>query len=240
MNILVIEDEPLMADFLKRGLSAEGHIITLARDGFEGQAYATSDEYDVILLDVMLPGRSGIDVCETIRDAGVASPVIMLSAMDSVADRIRGLRAGADDYVVKPYSFDELIARIDGLASRKSRGGQQSRSKTLLSHGSIALDRETVRVSRSGNRIDLTAKEFGILELLLERPGTVVSRERILNTVWGIHSDPLTNVVEVYIGRLRRKLDEFGPLSIETVRGFGYRMAENQDAPATVTHTTLT
>jgi DNA-binding response OmpR family regulator len=238
MNILVIEDEPLMADFLKRGLSAEGHSITHAKDGFEGQAYATNDQYDIILLDVMLPGRSGIDVCEAIRDAGVASPVIMLSAMDTVADRIRGLRAGADDYVVKPYSFDELIARIDGLASRKTRG-TQSRPKTLLNHGTISLDRETVRVARSGNRIDLTAKEFGILELLLERPGTVVSRERILNIVWGYHADPLTNVVEVYIGRLRRKLDEFGPLSIETVRGFGYRMAETVDAPATAIDPTL-
>lgn len=224
MNILVVEDEPLMADFLKRGLGAEGHVVTHAKDGFEGQGYASSDDYDIILLDVMLPGRSGLEVCETIRGAGISTPVIMLSAMDNVADRIRGLRAGADDYVVKPYSFDELIARIDALVSRKNRNGQQALPKTLLSFQTVMLDRETVRVTRDGNRIDLTAKEFGILELLLERPGTVVSRERILNSVWGIHADPLTNVVEVYIGRLRRKLDEFGPQSIETVRGFGYRL----------------
>ncbi len=224
MNILVVEDEPLMADFLKRGLGAEGHVVTHAKDGFEGQGYATSGEYDIILLDVMLPGRSGLEVCETIRGAGISIPVIMLSAMDNVADRIRGLRAGADDYVVKPYSFDELIARIDALVTRKNRGSQQSLPKTLLSFQSIMLDRDTVRVTRDGNRIDLTAKEFGILELLLERPGSVVSRERILNTVWGIHADPLTNVVEVYIGRLRRKLDEFGSQCIETVRGFGYRL----------------
>jgi DNA-binding response OmpR family regulator len=213
MNILVVEDEPLMADFLKRGLGAEGHVVTHAKDG-----------YDIILLDVMLPGRSGLDVCEAIRCAGIATPVIILSAMDNVADRIRGLRAGADDYVVKPYSFDELVARIDALIGRKSRAQYESGPRTLLVHGDILLDRDTVRVTRDGNRIDLTAKEFGILELILERPGSVVSRERILNSVWGINADPLTNVVEVYIGRLRRKLDRHGPQAIETVRGFGYRL----------------
>jgi DNA-binding response OmpR family regulator len=224
MNILVVEDEPLMADFLKRGLGAEGHAVTHAKDGFEGQGYACTGEFDVILLDVMLPGRSGLDVCESIRGAGTLTPVIMLSAMDNVADRIRGLRAGADDYVVKPYSFDELVARIDALLSRKQRSHQSGGERTILAHGTIVLDRDTARVSREGNRIDLTAKEFGILEILLERPGSVVSRERILNSAWGVNADPLTNVVEVYIGRLRRKLDKFGPPSIETVRGFGYRL----------------
>lgn len=224
MNILVVEDEPLMADFLKRGLGAEGHVVTHAKDGHEGQGYATADEYDIILMDVMLPGRSGLDVCETIRGAGITTPVIMLSAMDTVADRIRGLRAGADDYVVKPYAFDELIARIDALIGRKVRSRVDTGERNMLAHGNILLDRETVRVTRDGNRIELTAKEFGILELLLERPGAVISRERILNSVWGINADPLTNVVEVYIGRLRRKLGNHGEQAIETVRGFGYRL----------------
>ncbi len=224
MNILVVEDEPLMADFLLRGLAAEGHAVTHAKDGFEGQVHVSASDFDMILLDVMLPGRSGIQVCENIRGAGNTTPVIMLSAMDNVADRVRGLRAGADDYMVKPYSFDELIARIDALMARNARMAPSNSEPQIFTHGSLVLDRSTARVTRDGNRIDLTAKEFGILKLLLERPGSVVSRERILNSVWGINADPLTNIVEVYISRLRRKLDQHGPETIETVRGFGYRL----------------
>ena len=226
MNILVVEDEPLMADFIKRGLTAEGHVITVIHDGHEAQAHAMVVNYDIILLDIMLPGQSGLDVCEALRSSGVSTPILMLTALDSVPDRVKGLRQGADDYLVKPYAFDELIARIDAVVRRRTRNREDavaSRSRKMV-HGDIEMNRDTMQISRAGHPLSLTAKEIGILELLLERPGNVVSRERILNNVWGIHADPLTNIVEVYIGRLRRKLQEHGPAAIETVRSFGYRL----------------
>jgi DNA-binding response OmpR family regulator len=224
MNILVVEDEPLMADFIKRGLMAEGHVITIVHDGLEAQTHALASNYDVILLDVMLPGQSGLDVCEAIRGAGVATPILMLTALDSVPDRVRGLRQGADDYLIKPYAFDELVARIDALIRRRTSARSETHTTRVMSHDDIVFDRDTMQVHRGGNPLSLTAKEIGILEMLLERPGSVVSRERILNNVWGIHADPLTNIVEVYIGRLRRKLQAHGPPAIETVRSFGYRL----------------
>jgi DNA-binding response OmpR family regulator len=224
MNILVVEDEPLMADFIKRGLTAEGHVITTVHDGHEGQAHAMAGNYDIILLDIMLPGQSGLEVCEALRGAGVSTPILMLTALDSVPDRVRGLRQGADDYLVKPYAFDELLARIDAVVRRRSRVRHETPGQRKLVHNDIEFDRDTMQVSRNGNLLSLTAKEIGILEILMERPGNVVSRERILNNVWGIHADPLTNIVEVYIGRLRRKLQEHGAPAIETVRSFGYRL----------------
>jgi DNA-binding response OmpR family regulator len=224
VNILVVEDEPLMADFLRRGLMAEGHAVTVVHDGHEGQAYAQAGAYDIILLDIMLPGRSGLEVCEAMRGSGVAIPVLMLTALDSVPDRVKGLRHGADDYLVKPYAFDELLARIDAVVRRRTHAKHDQRDRRTLAHGDIILDRQTLQITRAGNKLTLTAKEIGILELLLDRPGAVVSRERILNSVWGIHADPLTNIVEVYIGRLRRKLAQHGPAAIETVRSFGYRL----------------
>ncbi len=224
MRILVVEDEPLMADFLRRGLQAEGHTVTTVGDGHEGQAYGLSGEFDLILMDVSLPGISGLVVCEALRGAGVTTPILMLTARDSIADKVDGLRHGADDYLVKPYAFDELIARIDALMRRQNRAFSGAAINSLLSHGDICFDRETLKVTRAGQALALTAKEIGILELLLTRPGAVVSRERILNSVWGVHADPLTNIVEVYMGRLRRKLNEHGPQVIETVRSFGYRL----------------
>lgn len=223
MNILVVEDEPLVADFLVRGLGAEGHIVQIASDGAEDQGYALAGGYDVIILDVMLPGRSGLDVCEALRGAGVATPILMLTARDAVTDRIEGLRRGADDYVVKPYAFDELLARIDALFRRSVRPSRPADERQFRC-ADLEFDRDTLEVYRAGAKLKLTAKEIGILELLMSRPGSVVSRERILNSVWGVHADPLTNVVDVYIGRLRRKLNAHGPPLIETVRGFGYRL----------------
>ncbi len=224
MKILVVEDEELMADFLRRGLTAEGHLVTVASDGFEGQGHAMGGGFDIILLDIMLPGKSGLDVCDELRGSGVSTPILMLTALDSVPDRIKGLRHGADDYLIKPYSFDELLARMDAVVRRRTRQKHDNGHTKQLQHGDICFDRESKQTSRGGMPILLTAKEIGILELLLERPGAVVSRERILNTVWGINADPLTNIVEVYIGRLRRKLQEHGPNAIETVRSFGYRL----------------
>lgn len=224
MNILIIEDEPLVADFLKRGLTAEGHVTTLAMSGEEGQAYALAGGFDLVLLDVMLPGRSGLAVCEALRGAGVATPILMLTARDAVSDRVEGLRSGADDYMVKPYAFEELVARIDAVARRRTRIKAQADLRQYVHHD-LVFDRDSLTVTRAGQTISLTPKELGILELLITRPGVVVSRERILNSVWGIHADPLTNIVDVYIGRIRRKLALHGPAMIETVRGFGYRLA---------------
>lgn len=213
-----------MADFVTRGLQAEGHQVTAVADGASGQGYALAGGFDLILLDVGLPDKSGVEVCESLRGAGVATPVVMLTARDAVEERILGLRAGADDYIVKPYAFEELLVRIDTVVRRRTRM-QMEPDELRLEHGDIVLDRERVRVTRGGNAIELTAKEFGILEILLRRPGTVVSRERILNSVWSVNADPLTNIVEVYMGRLRRKLELHGPPAIETVRGFGYRLS---------------
>lgn len=224
MNILVVEDEPLMADFLRRGLSAEGHVVTIASDGHEGHGFALGGGFDIILLDIMLPGKSGLEVCEALRGAGVSTPILMLTALDSVPDRVKGLRHGADDYLIKPYAFDELMARIDAVVRRRTGARPGNGNCRQLRHDDILFDRDTMQASRAGAVLTLTAKEIGILELLLERPGNVVSRERILNGVWGIHADPLTNIVEVYIGRLRRKLQAHGPPAIETVRSFGYRL----------------
>lgn len=223
MNILVVEDETLVANFVRRGLQAEGHLVTVVADGTSGQGYALAGGFDIILLDVGLPDKSGIEVCEGLRGAGIGTPILMVTARDAVEDRISGLRAGADDYIIKPFDFDELLARIDAVVRRRIRN-QIEPNQLRIESGDIVLDREQVRVTRGGNPITLTAKEFGILELLMRRPGTVVSRERILNTVWALNADPLTNIVEVYIGRLRRKLEEYGPSVIETVRGFGYRL----------------
>lgn len=231
MNILVVEDEPLVADFLVRGLGAEGHVVQAAGDGAEGQAYALAGGYDVILLDVMLPDRSGLEVCEALRGAGVITPILMLTALDSIADRVDGLRSGADDYLVKPYAFDELLARIDALHRRSVRPSRSEEARHFVC-GDLTFDRDTMDIRRGRAKLELTAKEIGILELLIARPGSVISRERILNNVWGVHADPLTNVVDVYIGRLRRKLDAHGPPMIETIRGFGYRLdaAETQSS----------
>jgi DNA-binding response OmpR family regulator len=229
MNILVVEDEPLVADFLLRGLSAEGHVVQVASDGAEGQGYALAGGFDIILLDVMLPGRSGLEVCEALRGAGVATPILMVTALDAVPDRVEGLRRGADDYVVKPYAFDELLARIDALFRRSARPSRPEEIRHFVC-GDLEFDRETLEIRRGGAKLDLTAKEIGILELLMARPGSVISRERILNSVWGVHADPLTNVVDVYIGRLRRKLQAHGPPMIETVRGFGYRLDSEHSA----------
>jgi DNA-binding response OmpR family regulator len=223
MNILVIEDEALMADFVRRGLAAEGHVVTVVGDGNSGQGYALGGDFDLILLDVGLPDKGGMEVCESLRGAGLSIPIIMLTARDSVADRVTGLRSGADDYIVKPYAFEELLVRIDTVVNRRSRT-QIDAVPDRLSYGDLLLDRTSMRATLGGAVLQLTPKEIRILELLLRRPGHVVSRERILNSVWSTNSDPLTNIVDVYVGRLRKKLAGHGSAAIETVRGFGYRI----------------
>lgn len=222
MNVLLVEDEPRVADFINRGLRAENHGVTVASTGGVGVELAKTGEFDVIILDLMLPDMHGYDVCQKLRLEGDHTPILMLTAMDTLEDKIKGLRIGADDYLAKPFDFDELLARIEALV-RRSRSFAPN--ENIVEVGDLVLDRDAIEVTRGGEPIKLTAKEVAILELLMSAPGRVFSRTRILNQVWGYSEDPLTNVVDVYIARLRRKIDTPGrePM-LETVRGHGYRL----------------
>jgi DNA-binding response OmpR family regulator len=231
MNILVIEDDPRIADFLGRGLRAEGHRVETVGDGAAGLAAARSAaraaagdaQPCVIVLDLMLPGIGGLEICQTLRAEGVSLPILMLSALGAVDDRVAGLRLGADDYLGKPFDFEELLARLESLARRGH--GHLRGSAGLLQVDDLVFDRERMQASRGGRVLQLTAKELALLELMMSAPGRLFSRERILANVWGVSEDPLTNVVDVYIRRLRAKIDEphQRPL-IHTVRGLGYRL----------------
>jgi DNA-binding response OmpR family regulator len=222
MNLLVVEDDSRVADFLERGLRAAGYGVSIARSGPQGLAMARAGGPALVLLDLMLPGLSGIDLCQTLRAEGHHTPVLMLTAMSALDDKVTGLRLGADDYLTKPFAFEELLARIEALLRR---GRQQQPIATSLRVGDLLLDRERMVVTRNGETLALTAKEMAFLELMMSAPGRVFSRERILSNVWGVSEDPLTNVVDVYVKRLRSKIDEgrAAPL-LQTVRGFGYRL----------------
>jgi DNA-binding response OmpR family regulator len=223
MNILVVEDDQRVADFLGRGLRSDGHNVTHVDNGIHGLEVARDGTFDIVILDLMLPGMHGTELCQKLRIGGSRVPVLMLTAMDSLEDKVGGLRLGADDYLTKPFAFDELVARIDAL-TRRSRNFQAKAS--VLAVGDLQLDREAIQVRCRDGVIELTGREFTILELLMSSPGKVVSRTRILANVWGYDSDPLTNVVDVYISRLRRKIEAAGSRTpIETSRGFGYRLA---------------
>jgi len=222
MRILIVEDEVRIADFLQRGLRAEGHFCVVANDGEAGLSLALEGDFDLLLLDLMLPGMHGRDICQQLRMNQVNTPLIILSAMDSLDDVIAGLRMGADDYMTKPFSFEELLARIETVMRRSSEIATEEQS---LATGPLSFDRRSLRFAVAGKEIKLTAKELAIMELLMSNPGTLFSRERILSNVWGLNMDPLTNVVDVYIGKLRKKIDdESAPSMIETVRGLGYRL----------------
>ena len=222
MRILIVEDEVRIADFLQRGLRAEGHFSVVANDGEAGLALALEGDFDLLLLDMMLPGMHGRDICQHLRMKKVNTPIIILSAMDSLDDVIAGLRMGADDYMTKPFSFEELIVRIETVTRRSAREFTEDDSLVV---GRLSFNRQSLRFLVDGNEIDLTAKELAIIELLMSHPETLFSRERILSNVWGMNMDPLTNVVDVYIGKLRKKIDDDHANSIiETVRGLGYRL----------------
>jgi DNA-binding response OmpR family regulator len=222
MRILIVEDEARIADFLQRGLRAEGHFCVIANDGEAGLLLALDGDFDLILLDMMLPGIHGREVCQQLRMNKVNTPLIILSAMDSLDDVIAGLRMGADDYMTKPFSFEELLARIETVMRRSTEIANEEQT---LAVGPLAFDRQSLRFSVNGEDIKMTAKELAIIELLMSNPGTLFSRERILSNVWGLNMDPLTNVVDVYIGKLRKKIDsDTGHSMIETVRGLGYRL----------------
>jgi DNA-binding response OmpR family regulator len=236
MNILLVEDDPRIADFLLRGLRAEGHQVQRAANGQDGLALAhaaarqtaPTDPATVLVLDLMLPGLNGMEICQTLRAAGVAIPILMLTAMGSLENRVAGLRMGADDYLCKPFEFEELLARLESLA-RRTQPLQPVRS-ARLQVSDLVLDRESMKASRAGQPLALTARELALLELLMNAPGRLFSRERILASVWGHSEDPLTNVVDVYIRRLRSKIDEgHSDALIQTVRGLGYRL----EAPGT-------
>ena len=222
MRILIVEDEIRIADFLQRGLRAEGHFPVVANDGEAGLELALQGDFDLVLLDMMLPGIHGRDICQQLRMNKINTPLIILSAMDSLDDIIAGLRMGADDYMTKPFSFEELLARIETVMRRSSEVSVEEQS---LAVGSLAFDRQSLRFTVGGKEIKMTAKELAIIELLMSHPGTLFSRERILSNVWGLNMDPLTNVVDVYIGKLRKEIDGDNADSIiETVRGLGYRL----------------
>lgn len=225
MKLLLIEDEVELAATLHRGLTQEGCKVTLATDGATGLELAQGLAFDFILLDINLPDMSGFEVCSALRQSAVTTPIIMVTARDQVADRIRGLKGGADDYLPKPFAFEELLARMDAVKRRMERTQSAAvQSDGSLTVGDLHFDPRTMTLMRSGSPVQLTVKEMGVLRLLMESPGTVISRTEILRAVWGIEDDPLTNIVEVYLSRLRRKLHALGPPVVENVRGFGYRL----------------
>jgi len=219
MKILIVEDEPKTGDYLKQGLSEAGFVADLARDGWDGLELAKANPYDLLILDVMLPGLDGWQVLDGLRRAGIVTPVLFLSARDQIEDRVKGLELGADDYLVKPFAFAELLARVRGLLRR----GRATPEAGLLNAADLEMDLLRRRVQRQGQRIELTAKEFALLELLLRRQGEVLPRSLIASQVWDMNFDSDTNVIDVAVRRLRAKVDDDYPDKlIHTVRGMGY------------------
>ncbi len=221
MRLLVIEDEVKLAQYLHKGLSENGHVVDLAHDGIEGRRLATGGDYDLVLLDVMLPGVDGFGVLQAIRSDKRSLPVLMLTARDRVEDRVRGLEQGADDYLVKPFAFSELLARVGALLRRGQQAG--AAPATELQLADLRLDLLSRRAERGSERLDLTAKEFKLLALLLRRRGQILSRTTLAEQVWDMNFDSDTNIVEVAVRRLRAKLDDpFPHKLLHTVRGMGY------------------
>jgi two-component system, OmpR family, response regulator len=226
VRVLVVEDEAKLAGLLRRGLRREGMAVDVAADGEDALVRATSTSYDVILLDVMLPGRDGIELCRMLRARDVWAPTLMLTSLGEVDDRVRGLDAGADDYLTKPFSFEELLARIRALMRRPPRP-----EATVLAVGDLRLDPASHRAWRGEAELALTAREFALLEAFMRRPGEVLSRLELLEHVWDDSYENRSNVIEVYVGYLREKVDRpFGRHSLETVRGAGYRLLGAEEA----------
>ena len=226
MKILVVEDEPKTGDYLRKGLIEAGFVVDLARDGVDGLHLGETGDYDLIILDVMLPKLDGWQVLAGIRRARHEVPVLFLTARNQVDDRVKGLELGADDYLVKPFAFAELLARVRTLLRRGSRGKEPE----LMRVANLELDLMRRRVTRGGRRIDLTAKEFALLELLLRRRGEVLPRSLIASQIWDMNFDSDTNVIEVAIRRLRAKMDDgFEPKLVRTVRGMGYVLEDDTE-----------
>ncbi len=219
MKILIVEDEPKTGDYLRQGLSEAGFVVDLVRTGPDGLHLGQTGDYDLLILDIMLPGLDGWQILQSLRSEGKDMPVLFLTARDQVEDRVRGLELGADDYLVKPFAFTELLARVRTLL-RRSKSAQP---QNTLQVADLELDLLRRRVSRAGRKIDLTAKEFALLELFMRRQGEVLPRALIASQVWDMNFDSDTNVVEVAVRRLRAKVDDaFEPKLIRTVRGMGY------------------
>lgn len=222
MRVLVVEDEKAIADFIERGLKAEGYSVRCSHDGLDGEAKALSGDYELVLLDVLLPGKNGLDVLSAIRARNPDLPVIVLTARGEIDQKVEGLDRGANDYVVKPFALDELLARVRAQLRRPDQA-----ESSVLRRGDLKLDFHTREVHSADSEVRLTAREFELLAYLMRHPGQVLSRSQILNSVWGYDYDPGTNVLEVYIGYLRKKLAaNGGPAPIETVRNVGYRLTE--------------
>jgi DNA-binding response OmpR family regulator len=228
MKILVVEDDRKVAGFIEQGLREEGYVVDVAPDGDEATMLAHVYDYDLLVLDVMLPKKTGLQVAAELRREGRATPILMLTARDATEDVVRGLDAGADDYLTKPFKFDELIARVRALVRRGGAGRTE-----LLHYGPVELDRLKHKVRVGGKNLDLTPKEFHLLQHFLLHPEEVVRRTELLEKVWDMHFDPESNVVDVHVGNLRRKLREAaGQDLIETVRGVGFRLQTPERAEA--------
>lgn len=218
MRTLLVEDEKKIAEFIRRGLKEEGYAVDVAGDGQEGHFLATTQTYDVIILDWMLPQMDGVTLCRQLRQEKITTPVLMLTAKDTVADRVKGLDAGASDYLVKPFAFEELLARLRALL-RRFEGQEQ----TVLKAADLSMDLVTHTVTRQGRKVELTAKEFALLEYFLRHKGEVVTRTMLSEHVWDMHFDSFTNVIDVYVNYLRKKIGKDPSKSlIQTVRGRGY------------------
>ena len=228
MRVLLVEDEGRIADFVARGLSEHGYAVDVATDGEEALSWTDTAPFDLIVLDVMLPKLSGIAVCRTLCDRGVTIPILMLTAMDDVEQRVRGLDSGADDYLVKPFAFEELLARLRALTRRPAQA-----AGPVLTVGDLRLDTATLEVSRQGVAISLTAKERALLEYLLRHQDQVLTRTMIAEHVWNYNFDAVTNVIDVHVRNIRRKIDDpFATKLIQTVRGSGYRISARVEGRA--------
>jgi two-component system copper resistance phosphate regulon response regulator CusR len=222
MRILLVEDDRNLAEIVRAGLEEQDIRVRLEHTAGDGRMQAVMGAYDVIVLDVMLPGGNGFDICAELRKKNIATPILMLTARNAVDDRVSGLEAGADDYLPKPFAFRELVARIKALSRRRG-----SLVPTVIRIRDLEVALETQRISRAGKEIDLTAKEFALLEFFVLHPGQVVDRASITSHVWDENHDPFTNVLEVLIRRLRRKIDDdFEPKLLQTIRGAGYRFGD--------------
>ena len=221
MRILVVEDEKKVAGFVKKGFEEESYAVDIAYDGVEGEYLATTNDYDVIVLDIMLPKKNGMDVVKDLRTRGIKTPVLLLTARDAVEDKVKGLDSGADDYLSKPFAFEELLARVRALMRRKEY------SIVELKFADLALDQATRKAKRGSMEIDLTSKEYGLLEYFLRNPNKVLTRTMIAEHVWDYTFDTDTNVIDVYVNHLRNKIDKDSSRKLlHTVRGIGYILKE--------------
>lgn len=222
MRILIAEDEKKIAEFIRRGLKEEGYAADAANTGPDALRLAEENPYDLLLLDVMLPGMDGVEVCRRLREGGFAAPIMMLTARDRVEDKVKGLDSGANDYLTKPFAFEELLARVRALLRQRP-----AETSVLLTAGRLELDLPAHKARLAGRELDLSAKEFSLLEYLLRNKGRIVTRTMIAEHVWDINFDTGTNVIDVYINYLRRKLEKGAPGLIRTVRGKGYTLADD-------------